>query len=152
MVLTKKAVEVMRDQVNPIKGVEIPLLRRAGIVLREEVGVDKEVGLENQILDKENWKGLEADLMTGGMHDLEVDPLAMRVQASIVEAEVDLWKEVVNAAEKMDMMGNIARVLRTVNPDVVTVICSTDPTCVIKRRKRWKQTQLKSKQLILMLW
>ena len=86
------------------------------------------------------------------MHDLEVDPLAMRVQASIVEAEVDLWKEVVNAAEKMDMMGNIARVLRTVNPDVVTVICSTDPICVIKRRKRWKQTQLKSKPLILMLW
>ena len=41
------------------------------------------------------------------MHDLEVDPLAMRVQASLVEAEVDLWKEVVNAAEKMDMMGNI---------------------------------------------
>ena len=142
----------MRGQVTLIKEVEIPLLRRAGLVLREEVGVDIEVGQENQILDKENWKGLEADLRTGGMQDLEVDPLAMRVQASIVEAEVDLWKEVVNAAEKMDMMGNIARVLRTVNPDVVTVICSTDPICVIKRRKRWKQTQLKSKPLILMLW
>ena len=92
---------------NSIKEVEIPLLRRAGIVLREKVGVDIEVGLENRILDIENWKGLEADLMTGGMHDLEVDPLAMRVQASIVEAEVDLWKEVVNAAERTDMMGNI---------------------------------------------
>ena len=92
---------------NSIKEVEIPLLRRAGIVLSEEVGVDKEVVLEIRNQDKENWRGLEAGLRTEGMHHLEVDPLAMRVQGSIVEAEADLWKEVVNAAEKMDMMGNI---------------------------------------------
>ena len=40
------------------------------------------------------------------MHVLEVDPLAMRVQGSIVEAEVDLWRKVVNAAGRMDTMGN----------------------------------------------
>ena len=91
---------------NSIKEVEIPLLRRAGIVLREEVGVDKEVILEIRNLVKEHWRGLEVGLRTGGMHDLEVDPLAMRVQGSIVEAEVDLWRKVVNAAERKDTMGN----------------------------------------------
>ena len=48
-----------------IKEVEIPLLRRAGIVLIEEVGVDKEVVPEIRNQDKENWRGLEAGLRTG---------------------------------------------------------------------------------------
>ena len=92
MVLTKKAVKVMMGQVNSIKGVEIPLFRRAGIVLIDEVGVNREVVQEIRNQDKEDWRGLEVGLRTGRVHDLEVDPLAKRVPGSIVDAEVDLWE------------------------------------------------------------
>ena len=90
-----------------INGVEIPLLRRAEIVLIEGVEVNRGVVQEIRNLDREGWRGLEVGLRTGQVHDLEVDPLAKRVPGSIVEAEVDLWRKVVDAVERKDTMGNI---------------------------------------------
>ena len=106
MVLTRKAVKVMRGPVNSIKGVGIPLIRRAEIVLIEGVEVNRGVVQEIRDLDGEGWKDLEVGLRTGQVHDLEVDPLAKRVPGSTVGAEVDLWRKVVDAVEMKDMMGN----------------------------------------------
>ena len=65
MVIIRKAVKVMsRGPVSSIKGVEIPLLRRAEIVLIEGVEVNRGVVQEIRNLDREGWRGLEVGLRT----------------------------------------------------------------------------------------
>ena len=55
----------MKDPVNSIKGVEIPLIREAEIVLIEGEEVNRGVVQEIQDLDREGWRGLEVGLRTG---------------------------------------------------------------------------------------
>ena len=138
---------------NSIKGVKIPLIRRAEIVLIEGVEVNRGVVQEIRNLDREGWRGLEVGLRTGQAHDLEVDPLAKRVPGHIVAAKVDLWRKVVDAVEMKDMMGNTVWFTRTAKPGVEIVIYSIARNGVIKRKEeKWKQTWLRSQLLRLMLW
>ena len=65
MVLIKKvASDMSRGQVNSIKGVEITLIRRAGIALIGGDEVNKGVVQESQDLGKEGPKSLEVGLRT----------------------------------------------------------------------------------------
>ena len=71
----------------------------------------------------------------------------------IVAAEVDLWKKVVDAVGTNYMMGNTVRFTLTAKPSAGIVICSIARNGVIKRKvEKWKQTWLRSKILILVLW
>ena len=66
MVLIKRmARDMKRGPVNSIRGVEIPLIRGAGIALIEGGEVNKGVVRESQGRGTEGPKGLEVGLRTG---------------------------------------------------------------------------------------